>query len=56
MGLKSEQKSGIKFKIIEKGGTTLGNLLQKSNPTASNKCGEVNCFMDQQVEEEKIVP
>ena len=50
----SEQKSGIKFKVIEKGGRTLGNLLQKSNPTASNKCGKQNCFMDQQVEEAKL--
>ena len=44
----SEKDSGIRFKIIEKGGTSIEKLLQSSNPTASGKCNKSNCIVDQQ--------
>ena len=50
----SEPASGIKFKIIEKGGKPLGKIFQNSNPTASGKCGKENCYMDNQVENGKM--
>ena len=46
----SERDSGIRFKIVEKGGITIEKMLQKSNPTASGKCGKPNCVMDNQPE------
>ena len=43
-----EDEKEMKFKIVEKGGMTLGNLLQCSNPTASDDCGKADCYMDNQ--------
>ena len=45
-----ESEPGIKLKIIEKGGRTLSRMFQSSNPTASDKCGKQNCYMDNQIE------
>ena len=45
-----EKQKVVRFKIIERGGVTLGNMLQKSNPTASKECGKEDCFMDSQPE------
>ena len=50
----SERDSGIRFKIVEKGGITIEKMLQKSNPTASGKCGKPNCVMDNQPEGGKL--
>ena len=44
------ERRGAKFKIQERGGITLGNLLQNPNPTASDHCGKEDCFMDAQPE------
>ena len=46
----SESDSGIRFKVVEKGGITIEKMLQKSNPTKSDKCGKPNCVMDNQSE------
>ena len=43
-----EKERDVRFKIVEKGGMTLGNLLQRSNPTASEECGKSDCYMDNQ--------
>ena len=43
-----EKDSGIKFKIVEKGGLTIEKLFQTSNPTASGSCGKPDCMMDSQ--------
>ena len=45
-----DNDSNIKLKIIEKGGRTLSRMFQNSNPTASEKCGKENCYMDDQPE------
>ena len=50
----SEQASGIKFKIIEKGGKPMEKLFQNSNLTASGKCGKNDCYMNNQEESGKI--
>ena len=39
---------GICLKIVEKGGITLGRMLQKSNPTSSGTCNKSDCLMCQQ--------
>ena len=44
----SEKEFGIKFKIVEKGGMTIENIFQTSNPTASGSCGKFDCIMDDQ--------
>ena len=41
----SESGSGLRFRVVEKGGTSVGNLLQKSNPTASGGCNKPDCVM-----------
>ena len=41
----SESDSGIRFRVVEKGGIPVGNLLQKSNPTASGSCNKPDCVM-----------
>ena len=38
---------GIRFKIVEKGGITLGRMLQKSNPTSNGSCNKSDCLMCQ---------
>ena len=43
-----EKERDVRFKIVEKGGMTLGNLFQRSNPTASEECGKPDCYMDNQ--------
>ena len=48
------EKKNVRIKIQEKGGIALGNLLQKSNPTASGNCSKPDCFMDAQPEGEKM--
>ena len=35
---------GMRFNIIESGGTTLKNELQKSNPTATKGCDKEDCL------------
>jgi hypothetical protein len=40
-----EAQDGIKFKIIEHGGSTMKSILQKSNPTASDHCDESGCMV-----------
>ena len=44
----SEKDSGIRFKIVEKGGMSIEKLLQSSNPTASGKCNKNDCIVDKQ--------
>ena len=44
----------VKFKIVERGGVTLGNILQNSNPTASKECKKEDCYMDNQPKEGKM--
>ena len=44
----SEKESGIKFKIVEKGGMTVEKLFQNSNPTASGSCHKPDCIMNSQ--------
>ena len=34
----------IGFKIVEKGGVTLENLLRRSNPWSEESCGRADCF------------
>ena len=48
------EKKNVRIKIQEKGGTALGNLLQKSNPTASGNCSKSDCYMDAQPEVGKM--
>ena len=45
-----ESQKVVKFRIVERGGVALGNLLQKSNPTSSRECRKQDCYMDQQPE------
>ena len=47
---KCEQQKVVRFRIVERGGITLNNMLQNSNPTASKECGKEDCFMDNQPE------
>ena len=44
----------MKFKIVERGGVTLGNILQNSNPTASKVCVKEDCYMDHHPEGGKM--
>ena len=37
-------KHKLNIKIVEKAGTQLKNILQKSDPFKSNKCTDTNCF------------
>ena len=40
---------GVRFKVVEKGGVTLGRMLQRPNPLASGSCSKPDCIMcDQQ--------
>ena len=39
-----EARDGIKFKILEVGGRTLKNELQRSNPTATPGCDKSDCL------------
>ena len=41
---RNHQGRKIRFKIIEKGGVTLENLLRRSNPWSEESCGRQNCF------------
>ena len=41
---KLAQVTGWKVKVVEKGGTTLKQLLHKSNPWAGGYCGRENCL------------
>ena len=38
------RSSGLKFKIVEEGGVTIKKRVQKSNPTATPGCAEVDCI------------
>ena len=40
----NHQGRQIRFKIVEKGGVTLENLLRRSNPWSEESCGRANCF------------
>ena len=35
---------GLKFKVLEKGGTTVKQLAQKANPAATPGCSDENCI------------
>ena len=39
---------GVKFKIVEKGGITLGRMLQRPNPFSSGTCAKPDCTMCEQ--------
>ena len=41
---KNHQGRKIRFKIVEKGGVTLENLLRRSNPWSAESCGRPDCF------------
>ena len=41
---KNHQGRKIRFKIVEKGGVTLENLLRRSNPWSDESCGRPDCF------------
>ena len=41
---RNHQGRKIRFKIIEKGGVTLENLLRRSNPWSVESCGRQDCF------------
>ena len=34
----------IKIKVVEKGGSSIGKLLQEPNPTSSDECGKDDCI------------
>ena len=38
-----EAVPGLRFKILEKGGVTMKNMVQKSNPTATPGCNDRDC-------------
>ena len=38
-------ETGIKLRIVEKGGPTIGKMLQRPNPSASGGCGKEECMM-----------
>ena len=40
----NHQGRKIRFKIVEKGGVTLENLLRRSNPWSAESCGRPDCF------------
>ena len=40
----TEAKEGLKFKVMEVGGTTLRRTLQRSNPTATPGCEDAECI------------
>ena len=40
----NHQGRKIRFKIVEKGGVTLENLLRRSNPWSEESCGREDCF------------
>ena len=40
----NHQGRKIRFKIVEKGGVTLENLLRRSNPWSEENCGRNDCF------------
>ena len=39
-----EAVPGVKFKVLETGGTTVKQIAQKSNPTATPGCPDANCI------------
>ena len=39
-----ERSSGLKFRIVEQGGVTIKKRVQKSKPTATPWCAEVDCI------------
>ena len=39
------KETGIKLRIVEKGGPTIGKMLQRPNPSASEGCGKEECRM-----------
>ena len=41
----AESYKEFKFKIIEKGGQSIGNMLSSANPSASNSCNKPECVM-----------
>ena len=41
----SENEAGIKVRLVEKGGPTIGKMLQRPNPSASEGCGKEECKM-----------
>ena len=41
---RNHQGRKIRFKIVEKGGVTLENLLRRSNPWSEESCGRHDCF------------
>ena len=43
--VENESKSGIKLKIVERGGISVGKMLQKPNPTKSPGCQKDDCSM-----------
>ena len=45
-----ERQKVVRFRIVERGGVTIGNMLQNSNPLASKECGKEDCYMDKQSE------
>ena len=44
MEAKNNQGREIRFKIVEKSGVTLEQILRRSNPWSGEKCGRLNCF------------
>ena len=42
------ENRGIKIKVVEKTGTTLKKVLQKSNPFKQQRCGRENCLVCKQ--------
>ena len=46
-------KHRLKIKVIEKAGTQIKNLVQKSDPFKPNKCQDTNCFPCQSNSEDK---
>ena len=41
----AESDKNIKFRIVEKGGQSIGNMLHSANPSSSNKCNKPECVM-----------
>ena len=39
-----EAEAGVKFRIVESGGTTVKSMTQKSNPTATIGCNDAGCL------------
>ena len=40
----SEAEAGVRFKIVETGGRTVKSLLQRSNPTETVGCDDLDCL------------